>query len=175
LDKRLISELTRELERLRLINSQIKEVERERDTRLKEETSPLIQKTLKLARLRGIGPVFSWNLVFEFLWRHFDNVKQVGAAAGLTPSAYQSGELRHDLGISKAGNRKIRTLMVELSWLWLRYQPESDLSKWFNERFGSGSRRSRKIGIVALARKLLISLWKYLEKDSIPAGAELKA
>jgi transposase len=125
--------------------------------------------------LKGIGPVSSWNLVYEFFgWREFKNVKQVSAASGLVPTPYASGGSNIEQGISKAGNRRVRTLMVELSWYWLRYQPNSHLSIWFNQRFGPNGKRMRRIGIVALARKLLVALWKFLEKGQVPEGAMLK-
>ena len=113
---------------------------------------------------------------FEFFgWRRFRNVKEVGAAAGLAPSVYSSGEMDIGLGITKAGNRRIRRLMVELGWGWLRYQTGSQISRWFAKRFEKGSKRVRRIGIVAVARKLLVALWKYLEKGIVPEGARLKA
>jgi transposase len=110
-----------------------------------------------------------------FGWREFHNRRDVGALAGLTPAPYQSGDESREQGISKAGNRPIRATAIEIAWGWLRFQPESELSRWLQERFGHGSKRMRKIGIVALARKLLIALWRYLEFGEIPAGARLKA
>ena len=110
-----------------------------------------------------------------FAWRQFDNRKQVAGCVGLTPTPYQSGDSRREQGISKAGNRRLRRLMVELAWCWLRWQPDSELSHWYQSRFGVGNGRSRKIGIVALARKLLIALWKYLEQGEVPAGARLSS
>jgi len=113
-------------------------------------------------------------LVYElFAWRSFDNRKQVGSCVGLTPTPYQSGTSCREQGISKAGNRRLRRLMVELAWCWLRWQPESELSQWYMRRFGLGNGRSRKLGIVALARKLLIALWKYVEQGEVPKGARL--
>ena len=102
-------------------------------------------------------------------------MKQVGAAAGLTPTPHNSGDMVREQGISKSGNKRIRATMIELSWLWLRYQPESRITIWFNERFATAGKRMRRIGIVAVARKLLVALWKYLEKGMIPEGAILKA
>jgi transposase len=109
-----------------------------------------------------------------FGWRGFRNGKEIGGLAGLTPTPHQSGELRHELGIGKAGNRRIRWMAIEGAWCWLRFQPQSALSKWYEERFGHGGPRMRKIGIVALARKLLIALWRFLETGVVPEGAELK-
>ncbi len=168
----LRGELARELKRLQIVREQLKEVQLEKSKILKEGQSESVEKSRKLLKIRGIGPVSSWNLVFEFFWRDFDNRKQVAAAAGLVPSQYQSGKMDKDLGINKEGNRRVRSLMVEISWLWLRYQPQSNISKWYQQRFGSGgSKRMKKVGIVALARKLLVALWKYLEKDIVPEGA----
>ena len=175
LEKQLVREITRELARLQLVREQIQELETDQKLALKERRTASIKKVRKLMRLKGVGPVSSWNLVYEFFWRTFYNRKQVGSAAGLTPSVYQSGYLDRDLGISKAGNKRIRSLMVELSWLWLRYQPDSDLSQWYNNRFGNGGKRMRKVGIVAMARKLLVALWRYLDADVLPSGADLKA
>jgi transposase len=129
-----------------------------------------------LMQLKGVGWQSSWLLVMEFFaWRAFRNQRQVGACAGLTPTPYSSGDSEREQGISKAGNRRVRTLMIELSWLWLRYQPGSALSRWFQRRFAGGGKRMRRIGIVALARKLLIALWRYVTDGVIPEGAVLKA
>ena len=110
-----------------------------------------------------------------FGWRQFKNRRQVAGCAGLDPTPYDSGKSRREQGISKAGNKRIRWLMVELAWSWLRYQPDSALSQWFQERFGSGGKRQRRIGIVALARRLLVALWRYVDHGVLPEGAELKA
>src|ERR1700686_2216218 len=129
----------------------------------------------RLAQLRGIGMSSGWVLAKElFGWRRFRNRREVAGCLGLTPSPYDSGESETEQGISKAGNRRVRTLMVELAWSWLRYQPQSELSKWFNRRFAGGGKRMRRIGIVALARRLAIALWRYLEHGLIPDGAQLK-
>jgi transposase len=110
-----------------------------------------------------------------FGWRQFNNRKEVGAAAGLVPTPYQSGDGHHEQGISKAGNRHIRAIAIEMAWSWLRYQPGSQLSRWFEARFSRGGPRARKIGIVALARKLLIDVWRFLRDGTVPEGALLKA
>jgi transposase len=129
----------------------------------------------KLYQLRGLGPNASWLYSLEFFaWRAFKNRREVGGLAGLTPTPYQSGADRREQGICKAGNRWMRSLAIEIAWGWLRYQPDSDLSRWYQERYGHGGTRLRKIGIVALARKLLIELWKYLQTGNPPAGAVLK-
>ena len=136
------------------------------------ETEPQVAG---LARLRGIGVGSGWVLVKElFGWRRFRNRREVAGCLGLAPTPYDSGESQTEQGISKAGNRRVRTLMVELAWSWLRHQPESQLSRWFSERFAGGGKRLRRIGIVALARRLAIALWRYLEDGLIPDGAKLK-
>jgi transposase len=128
-----------------------------------------------LAQLRGIGVGSGSVLVKElFGWRRFRNRREVAGCLGLAPSPYASGESETEQGISKAGNRRARTLLVELAWSWLRYQPESELSQWFMRRFAGGGKRLRRIGIVALARRLAIALWRYLEHGLIPDGAQLK-
>jgi transposase len=128
-----------------------------------------------LMKLKAIGPNSAWLFVMEFFgWREFRNRREVGGLAGLTPTPYQSGEESREQGISKAGNRPVRTMAIEIAWGWLRYQPDSELTLWFYENFGHGGKRMRKVGIVALARKLLVALWRYLETGEIPAGAQLK-
>ena len=109
-----------------------------------------------------------------FAWRDFQTAKQVGALAGLTPTPYQSGQSRRELGIAKAGNRHIRAMAIEIAWAWRRFQPDSALSQWYERRFGAGSARLRKLGIVALARKLLIALWRFVQTGVLPEGAVLK-
>ena len=116
------------------------------------------------------------SYVMEFFaWREFRNRRQVGGLAGLTDTHYQSGDLQHEQGISKAGNRWVRALAINTAWAWLRFQPASALARWYENKFGNGSSRVRKIGIVALARKLLIAFWRYLETGLIPEGAVLRA
>ncbi len=168
-------EMIREYRRYDLIQQQVQALEQETKEVLKRE-SKASKKVLTLQSLKGIGPVSSWVLVHEFFgWRLFNNVKEVGAAAGLAPTPYDSGGSQSEQGISKSGNRRVRALMIEVGWYWLMHQPSSKLSKWFAERYGHGSKRMRRIGIVALARKLLIALWKYLEQGIIPEGATVKA
>jgi transposase len=168
--------LTREFERRQLAARQIRELEAERRKRLRDQNDPQMDQVRRLLRLKGIGPNTAWLLVREvFGWRRIRNRRQLASLAGLTPSPYDSGETRREQGISKAGNRRVRWMMIELAWLWLRYQPHSELSRWFRERFGAGNSRARKTGIVAVARKLLVALWKYLETEEVPAGAELSA
>jgi len=171
----LKAELKREYQRYVLVDNQTKELERLQIDRAKAQGIPAMQNIQHLRSLKGVGWQSSWILTMEFFnWRKFRNAKQLASCAGLTPTPYDSGSSIREQGISKAGNKRIRKLMVELSWLWLRYQPNSQLSKWFEKRFGSGGSRMRRIGIVAVARKLLISLWRYLETGAIPEGAVLK-
>jgi transposase len=166
--------LLREQERWQLLDKQIKELEHERRQRIRRDDTPQVDQVRRLLALWGVGLNGAWLLVYElFGWRQFANRKQVGGCVGLTPTPYQSGDSRREQGISKAGNRRLRRLLVELAWCWLRWQPDSALSHWYLHRFGGGKGRSRKIGVVALARKLLIALWKYLEHGEVPAGARL--
>ena len=172
----LRAELLREFERWQLLDRHIKAVEQERRQRVRSDDTPQVDQVRQLLKLSGVGFNGAWMLVRElFGWRRIKNRKQLGALVGLTPTPYQSGSSAKEQGISKAGNRHLRQMMVELAWCWVRWQPESELSQWFDARFGAGGgRRSRKIGIVALARKLLIALWRYLEHGEIPKGARLK-
>jgi transposase len=134
------------------------------------------QQARVMIALRGLGPVLAWNLATElFAWRQFRNGREVGAILGLVSTPYQSGDSRHEQGISRAGNARLRGLAVELAWLWLRYQPQSALSQWYAVRFARGGPRLRRIGIVALARKVVIALWRYVDQDMLPAGAILKS
>ena len=122
-----------------------------------------------------IGVKSAWVFVMEFLgWRKFKNRRQLASLAGLSPTPYDSGGSRREQGISKAGNRRVRSMLIEISWIWLRYQPGSKLSLRFNKRFANGGKRMRRIGIVAVARKLLIAMWKMLEYGEIPEGAVVK-
>lgn len=177
LPQRAWSEIVRESERLALVKSQRRALEAEQQETLEHGSSEdsLLQQIVALSLLRGIGTGSAWQLVMEFFgWRQFKNRRQVAGCAGLDPTPYDSGESRREQGISKAGNKRIRWLMVELAWSWLRYQPDSALAKWFQERFGGGGKRQRRIGIVALARRLLVALWRYVDHGVLPEGAELK-
>lgn len=157
------------------ISERIAQLEKQRRQLLREAQDEATQCARQLIRLRGIGVNAGWLYALEFFaWRDFKNRRQVGALAGLTPTPYQSGTQRRELGICKAGNRWMRSLAIEIAWGWLRFQPQSELSRWYTERYGRGSLRQRKIGIVALARKLLIELWKYLKTGELPKGAVLK-
>lgn len=169
------NEIRREYDRYRLIGEQLKQLAQEKEQLLQQE-GQAAKEVQKLRLLKGVGEVGSWTLVYEFLaWRDFKNVKQVGAAAGLAPTPYDSGDSKREQGISKAGNGRVRKLMTQLSWQWLRHQPQSQLAKWYMQRFGTGASRMRRVGIIALARKLLIAFWKYLQTGLVPEGARIKA
>jgi transposase len=175
---RLKAEILRELQRLELVIGMIKTIEAERDAiaSAKTEAAHGSEKKIQhLAKIKCIGPEFATTLVGEVFYRSFDNRKQLASYVGLTPAHFQSGATCRDQGISKAGNGMARTVMIELAWLWLRHQPDSPLSIWFRERVGSVKGRIRRITIVAMARKLLIALWRYLETGMVPTGAVLKA
>lgn len=168
-------ELIRENQRLVLIQQQIKELEALRDRQIAEGRGHKLDQVRRLMLLQGIGPVISWTLTMEFFgWREFRNKKQVGALAGLVGTPFNSGTIEHEQGISKMGNPRVRALAIELAWLWVRLQPNSKQSRWFRERYAEGNKRMRKIGIVGVARRLLIDLWRYLEEGVIPEGATLK-
>ena len=167
--------LAREWERVQFYTGLIRRLEAERRALLRDTEDPVIAKVLQLNLLKGIGVNSSWLYVMElFGWRNLRHRREVGAIIGLTPTPAGSGQQERERGLSKAGNRYVRAMAIEIAWGWLRFQPESELSKWYQRRFGSGSKRVRKIGVVALARKLMIELWRFLETGALPAGAELK-
>jgi len=167
--------LMRQWEQLVFLKQQIRRLEDERRSDLKESKEEAVEQMRQLTTLRSIGPNRAWLLVREFYgWRDFKNRRQVGSLSGLAPSPYNSGDSQRDQGISKAGNRYVRGAAVELAWSWIRFQPKSKLTQWFMTRFHSGGKRVRKIGIVALARRLLIELWRFLKTGAIPEGAQLK-
>ena len=164
----------REYAALQYVQEQIKHLEQERKGLIETSDEESVEQVRQLMKLRALGPNSAWLFVMEFFsWREFRNRREVGALAGLTPTPYQSGEESREQGISKAGNRWVRGMAIEIAWCWLRYQPESELTQWFDRKFGH-SKRTRKIGIVALARRLMIALWRYLEMGEIPAGAQFK-
>lgn len=168
----LRAEIERESARLALVKRQVKAMEAERRQELADGKQPLVAQ---LARLRAIGPNGAWVLVKElFGWRRFANRRELAGCLGLAPTPYASGDSQIEQGISKGGNKRARTLLVELAWCWLRLQPGSALTEWFNRRFAGGGKRMRRVGIVALARRLAIALWRYLQYGEIPAGALLK-
>ncbi|MBC8752875.1 MULTISPECIES: IS110 family transposase [Paraburkholderia] len=173
LPEELHERLLRECERLALVEKQAATLEKAYHLHLPERARERIDH---LTHLRGIGPVSGSRLALELFWRHFANRRQVGACTGLVPQPYDSGQTQIDQGISKQGNRRVRALLIETAWTWIRYQPSSLLTRWFNERTkGTGpNRRARRIAIVAVARRLVIALWRYLKDGVIPEGAELK-
>jgi len=166
--------LLREFARWQLTDRHVKELETERKQRIRSDETPHVERVRSLLELAGIGLSGTWLLVYElFAWRKFSNRRQVGAIVGLTPTPYQSGDCSREQGISKAGNRMVRRMLVELAWAWLRWQPDSELSQWYQRRFAYHGKRARKVGIVALARKLLIALWRFVEQGEVPMGARL--
>jgi len=173
LPAQLWAEIGRENERLTLLLEQMRALEAEREQSL-ARADPMRDTTAKLVKLVSIGPTSAWVLTREVFWRTLRNRREVANCAGLAPTPYASGESAREQGISKAGNRRVRVLTVQLAWCWLRYQPRSALAQWFNARFAGGGSRIRRIGIVALARRLLIALWRYVEYGVIPEGATLK-
>lgn len=161
---------------LELANQQLAELEAARTALRPDRETATGRYVAALPTLRGIGPIGAWVLATEiFGWREIQNRRQLGALVGLVPAPFQSGETDHDQGITRAGNKHVRRLMVQLAWSWVRYQRESALTAWYQRRFGGGSKRLRRIGIVALARKLLIALWRYVERGEIPEGAIVKS
>jgi transposase len=176
LGQQLRERLMRDIERLALLENQFKAVEKNLAVQVQQEqVTALAGVAQALMQLRGIGLIGAWVLASEiFGWRKFRNRREVGALLGLTPTPYSSGNDQREQGISKAGNARARSMLVELAWLWLRYQPTSALSLWFMARFSGGGKRMRRIGIVALARRLAVALWRYSTEGVIPAGAILK-
>lgn len=168
--------LFREFERMQLLNRQIRQLEQQRADRIREqEANPTVEKVRRLLRLRALGPASSWLFVHEvFGWREVQNRRQLASLLGLVPTPYNSGNSQRDQGISKSGNQRMRTMAIEIAWCWVRFQPDSRLSRWYMQRFGGGSRRQRRIGIVALARKLMVAIWKYLKEGEIPDGARMQ-
>lgn len=170
----LRARLMLEWRRLELVEAQLRE--REAELVAGEGLNAHEQARVEqLQRLKAVGPYSAIPLVVEFYWRDFRNRREVGSCAGLVGQPYDSGESRVDQGISKQGKRQVRALLIELAWMWLRYQPDSELSRWFAERTAGQGKRVRRIMIVAVARKLAIALWRYLDTGEIPAGARLKA
>jgi len=175
LPEKLKQEIVREHERLCLVSKHLAALEA--DSRAEQRAAvpgSAEAKTVQLAQLKGIGPVGGQGLVNEVFYRSFDNRRQVGSYFGLVGMPYDSGESRRDQGISKAGNHRARELAIELAWLWVTHQPDSELSRWFRERVRDLKGRIRRITIVALARKLMVALWRYLETGVVPTGAVLR-
>jgi transposase len=171
----LKEEIRREHERLLLVHKQIKALEAANAAAHRAPASGSVEaKVVQLAQLKAIGPQLAQVLTNEVFYRDLKNRRQVGSCVGLTDMPYDSGASRRQQGISKAGNHRARTAAIELAWLWLRHQPGSELSRWFRERVGNLKGRIRKIAIVALARKLMVALWRYLETGLVPSGAVLR-
>ncbi|TJZ90660.1 IS110 family transposase [Paracoccus gahaiensis] len=172
----LRAEIDRLKRRLTLTQELIREIEAERSTMLaKAPSDDTSRKVAALSRVRGVGDNFAAVLTREVFYRHFDNRRQLASYVGIAPTPHQSGAMDQDRGIGRAGNARARTTLIQLAWLWLRYQPESGLVAWFRERVGALAGRSRRIAIVAVARKLLVALWRYVETGVLPEGVELKA
>ena len=171
----LKAQLRRELDRIELLMEQIKAVEAERDALLAREHAVALAPAAMLLDIKGIGPEFAGILWAEGLFRHFANRRQVAAYAGLAPTPWQSGSVDREQGVSKAGNPRLRTTLIQLAWLWVRHQPRSALSLWFEERVKRNGGRLKKTMIVALARKLLVALWKYVSAGVVIEGAVFKA
>jgi len=175
LPQALIERIRREYHRYETVEQELQMLKKQQEAMLKSDDKPSMKKVVKLQRLSGIGMDSSWVFVMEFFgWRQFRNRREVGGALGLTPMPYQSGDSLHEQGISHAGNRRVRTMSIEIAWSWLRYQPQSRLSQWYRKRFGSAGPRMRRIGIVAMARRLMVDLWRWVEFDQLPEGARLK-
>jgi transposase len=175
LGSELRARLLRAWERLQGVRQQIRVAE-ERRRELLEGESAIARKAQQLMALKSVGECSAWRLAVElFGWRRFSRRHEVAGLTGLAPVARQSGDLHRELGISKAGRGRLRGSLVELAWLWVRYQPESALTRWFLERFAAGGKRRRRIGIVAVARKLVVELWKYTETGALPEGALTKS
>lgn len=168
--------LSRDWRQLQGIEAQLAEVRTRRATLPVDRQTTTGRYVQGLQTLRAIGPTGAWVLATEiFGWREIRNGRQLGALVGLVPALYQSGETQRDRGITRAGNDHVRRIMVQLAWGWLRWQPSSALAQWYQRRFGGGGSRMRRIGIVAVARKLLVALWRYVDAGVVPEGAMLKA
>jgi transposase len=170
----LKAQISRELDRLEITLAQVKTVEAERDALFEPTGEQAPTPATMVAQLKGIGPEFAAVLWSEGLFRQFDNRRQLAAYAGLAPTPWQSGSVRHEQGVSKSGNPRLRTTMVQVAWLWLRHQPDCALSLWFHERVKRNGGRLKKTTIVALARKLLVALWKYASHGVVIEGAVTK-
>jgi transposase len=168
--------LRQEWEQVVALTQRIAQLEAERRAVLQTAEDAVTQQVQQLLRLKGMGINSAWLFVREFFgWRAFRNRKEVGAVSGLTPTPYASGNTAYEQGSAKAGNAHIRAMAIEMAGGWLRFQPQSALTQWYQQRFGQGSRRLRRLGSVALARKLLIAWWRFVETGVVPEGAALKA
>ncbi len=170
-----LAELKREYERLDLVQRQLKELAKQEKELAADTKSEAGRMIARAESLRGIGVTTACPLILEFFaWRKFKNRREVGSLSGMVGTPYNSDSSAREQGISKAGNKRVRWRMVQLAWLWIRYQPRSELTLWFVEHFGKGGSRNRRVGIVALARKLLVSLWRFIDQGIPPKGAVLK-
>ena len=174
---RLLAEITREHERLMLIGEQLAALKKQRSKRaqLTPAAAEMARRSDLLFRLKSLGPAFSNRLTNEVFYKDFRNRRQVGAYFGLDGSPWQSGDTDREQGISKAGNRRARHAAIELAWLWLKHQPDSAISKWFRERTANATKRLKRVTIVAVARKLMVALWRYVSSGLVPEGAVFKA
>jgi transposase len=170
----LKTQISRELDRLELLLDHIKQAEAERDALLAAQQAAAAPAGKMLLDFKGIGPEFAAVLWLEALFRHFENRRQLASYAGLAPTPWQSGSVDREQGVSKAGNSRLRTALIQLAWLWLRHQPQSALALWFKERVNRNGGRMKKSTIVALARKLLVALWKYVSAGVVIEGAMMK-
>jgi transposase len=169
----MTARILREFARWTLADRQARDLENAQVRAFRDDETADVDKLRLLLDLKAIGPMSATVFVREFFgWREIRNRRELASLAGLAPTPYASGESQREQGISKAGNRRLRWMAVEIAWCWLRWQPQSALSQWYQRRFSSGNARLRKVGIVALARKLLIALWRYLEQGEVPEGAE---
>jgi transposase len=171
----LLAEVTREHARLMLVRQQLAALEQVQAAQASPVPAAMAGRRDLLQRLKALGPAFATTLTNEVFYKDFRNRRQVGAYCGLTSSPWRSGGIDREQGISKAGNPRARLKAIELAWLWLRHQPESELSRWFRTRTANAGKRARRIAIVALARKLIVALWRYLTTGLVPAGATMKA
>lgn len=171
----LLAEVTREHARLMLVRDQLAALEEAQATQACAVPAAMAERRDLLQRVKALGPAFAATLTNEVFYKDFRNRREVASYCGLTPSPWQSGGIDREQGISKAGNPRARLKAIELAWLWLRHQPDSELSRWFRTRTANAGKRARRIAIVALARKLIVALWRYLTTGLVPAGATMKA
>lgn len=171
----VLAEVKREHARLMLVREQLAALEQAQAAEVSAVPTPMAERRDLLQRLKALGPAFATTLVNELFYKDFRNRREVASYCGLTPSPWKSGSIDREQGISKAGNRRAREKAIELAWLWLRHQPDSALSRWFRTRAANAGKRARRIAIVALARKLIVALWRYLTTGLVPEQATIKA
>jgi transposase len=171
----LMAEIKREHARLMLVRDQLAALEQAQAADAARAAASMGERRDLLQRLKALGPAFSTTLASELFYKDFRNRREVASYCGLAPSPWQSGGIDREQGISKAGNRRAREKAIELAWLWLRHQGDSDLSRWFRTRTANAGKRAKRIAIVALARKLIVALWRYLTTGLVPEGAAMKA